>query len=73
MNMLRPSMASILKPGDNYYAFVVAIAKRAREIADEDEEEKTLGDEKPVKKAVEEFASGKCKMGLSSTPIRDNT
>ena len=36
MSMLRPSMASIIKPGENYYSFVVAVAKRARDIAEED-------------------------------------
>ena len=57
MSMLRPSINSIIKPGDNYYSFVVAVAKRAREIAQEQEEEK------PVQKAVEEFAGGKIKVG----------
>lgn len=63
MNMLRPSMASIIKPGDNCYSFVVGVAKRAREIAVEAEEEHSLDDEKPVKKAVEEFAAGKYRIG----------
>lgn len=63
MNMLRPSMASIIKPGDNYYNFVVGVAKRARTIAEEQEEAGDLSDEKPVKKAVEEFASGRYRMG----------
>lgn len=65
MNMLRPSMASIIKPGDNYYSFVVGVAKRARDIAVEAEEEHLYSDEKPVKKAVEEFASGKYRIGNS--------
>ena len=42
MSMLRPSINSIIKPGDNYYSFVVAVAKRAREIAQEQEEEHSL-------------------------------
>lgn len=60
--MLRPSMNSIIKAGDSTYAFVVAVAKRGRDIANEDEAEKRLSEEKPVKRAVEEFASGKYKM-----------
>ena len=60
MSMLRPSINSIIKPGDNYYSFVVAVAKRAREIA---EEEHSLNEEKPVQKAVEEFAGGKIRVG----------
>ncbi|MEM1484965.1 DNA-directed RNA polymerase subunit omega [Oscillospiraceae bacterium PP1C4] len=70
MNMLRPSMASMLRPGESYYSFVVAIAKRAREIAQEAEDEKIIMEEKPVKKAIEEFASGKYK--LSGPANRDN-
>ena len=65
MSMLRPSMASIIKPGENYYSFVVAVAKRARDIAEEDEEIHSLTEEKPVKRAVEEFANGNCKLGSS--------
>lgn len=65
MNMLRPSMASIIKPGDNYYSFVVGVAKRARMVADETEENHEMTDEKPVKKSVEEFASGKFRIGNS--------
>lgn len=65
MNMLRPSMASIIKPGDNYYSFVVGVAKRARLIAEETEENHELTDEKPVKKSVEEFANGKYRIGNS--------
>jgi DNA-directed RNA polymerase subunit omega len=40
MNMLRPSMASMIKPNESCYAFVVAVAKRAREIAEEAEEKR---------------------------------
>ena len=36
--MLRPAMTQILKPGESYYKFVVAVAKKAREIAAEAEE-----------------------------------
>lgn len=60
--MLRPSMNSIIKPNESAYAFVVAVAKRGREIADQDEAEKRLTDDKPVKRAVEEFSGGKYKM-----------
>ena len=37
--MLRPSMSQILKPGESYYEFVVAVARKAREIASDAEEE----------------------------------
>lgn len=60
--MLRPSMYQIIDKNDNYYGFVVAVAQRARDIADAAEQEQVLLTEKPVKIAVEEFASGKVKV-----------
>ena len=46
--MLRPAMTQILKPGESYYKFVVAVAKKAREIAAEAEENHIALEEKPV-------------------------
>lgn len=66
--MLRPAMSQIIKKDESYYRFVVAVAKRAREIAEEAEEEKIPLEEKPVKLAVEEFAAGKYKM---TTPVEE--
>ena len=59
-NMLRPAMSELLEPNQSYYSLVVAVAKRAREICEEAEEEKEILTEKPVKLAVEEFADGEC-------------
>lgn len=56
--MLRPAMSQILKKGDNYYEFVVAIAQKAREITEDAEEQRITLEEKPVKMAVELFANG---------------
>ena len=56
--MLRPSMYQIIGKHDNYYEFVVAVAQRARDIADAAENNHISLIEKPVKLAVEEFASG---------------
>ena len=33
--MLRPAMNDILKPGQSYYSFVIAVAKRARDLAED--------------------------------------
>lgn len=60
--MLRPSMYQIIGKHDNYYEFVVAVAQRARDIADAAEDNHISLTEKPVKLAVEEFASGKVKV-----------
>lgn len=63
--MLKPAMYQIISKKDSYYKFVVAVAKRARQIADEIEENKIVCEEKPVKMAVDEFARGKCRTDFS--------
>ncbi|MEF9982930.1 MAG: DNA-directed RNA polymerase subunit omega [Oscillospiraceae bacterium] len=63
--MLRPAMSQIIGKRDSYYKFVVSVAKRARDIAIEAEENKIILEEKPVKLAVTEFATGKCKSDYS--------
>lgn len=61
--MLKPAITShILKPGQSYYSLVVAVAKRARQIAEEAEQEHEILVEKPVQIAVEEFTSNKYKL-----------
>ncbi|HWP50419.1 MAG TPA: DNA-directed RNA polymerase subunit omega [Clostridia bacterium] len=59
--MLRPAMSEILDRNQDCYAFVVAVAKRARDIADNAEEQHEVLEGKPVKLSVDEFASGKSK------------
>lgn len=61
--MLRPSMYQIIGKNESYYEFVVAVAQRARDIADAAETGNVSLVEKPVKLAVEEFASGKMHIG----------
>lgn len=54
--MLRPAMNEMLQNETrNSYAFVVGVAKRAREIAIESEEQNEILEEKPVQLAVTEF------------------
>lgn len=60
--MLRPSMYQIISRHDSYYEFVVAVAQRARDIADGAEAERISLVEKPVNLAVEEFFSGKVRV-----------
>lgn len=57
--MLRPAMNDILENGQSYYSFVIAVAKRARNIAEDSIEKGVLLDEKPVDLAVHEFADRK--------------
>lgn len=60
--MLRPAMSEMLDKNQDCYKFVVAVAKRAREIADSAEEQHEVLERKPVKLSVDEFSSGKSKL-----------
>ena len=63
--MLRPAMSEILEKKQDCYTFVVAVAKRAREIADQSEEQHEILEMKPVKLSVDEFAEGKSKLVIN--------
>ena len=56
--MLRPAMNDILEEGQSYYSFVIAVAKRARDMAEAAEARDEKLTQKPVKLAVESFADG---------------
>lgn len=56
--MLKPSISQIMKEGQSYYSLVVAVAKLAREIAEDAERNHEVLVEKPVKLSVDEFANG---------------
>jgi len=60
--MLRPAVNQIISKNESCYSLVIAVAKRAREIADELYENDMMLEEKPVKTSVEEIASGKRKI-----------
>ncbi len=60
--MNRPAISDILKTGESYYSLVIAVAKRARQIVDDAEENGEIIVEKPVTLAVNEFAKGKYKL-----------
>ena len=64
--MHRPSVPELLKPGQSYYSLVVAVAKRAREIAQKADESGEILTEKPVKLAVDDFVKSRYKMVESS-------
>ncbi len=58
----KPAVSEILKENESYYSLVVAVAKRAREIATEAEINGEIIIEKPVQLAVEAFARGEYKL-----------
>lgn len=57
--MLKPSANIIKTPHQSYYSLVIAVAKRAREIAEEAENEGKILTDKPVDLAVQDFANDK--------------
>lgn len=57
--MFNPDLQVLLKDHISRYSLVTATAKRAREISDEAEENKTPLTEKPVSLALEEIYDGK--------------
>lgn len=67
--MLRPAVNQIISKNESCYSLVIAVAKRAREISEELYEHGETLEEKPVKTAVEEIASGKCKI-VSTAPTK---
>ena len=65
--MLRPAVNQIISKNESCYSLVIAVAKRAREIAQDLYDRGETLEEKPVKTAVEEIASGKCKIVSTDT------
>jgi DNA-directed RNA polymerase subunit omega len=57
--MLKPSSNIITTPHKSYYSVVIAVAKRAREIVEEAEENNQILIEKPVDLAVQDFVDNK--------------
>lgn len=57
--MLKPSENPAVSGNQNRYSLVIAVAKRAREIAEESESKGTILVEKPVDLAVEEYMDHK--------------
>lgn len=57
--MLKLSVNDIVKHNENCYSFVIAVAKRARQISEAAYDESELLDDKPVQMAVKEFVEGK--------------
>lgn len=60
--MLRPTDIEKLKGNESRYAVVVGVAKRARQIADEAEQEGIILVEKTVSLAINDFSSGDYKI-----------
>lgn len=59
MQMRKPSVEDMLNNKTTRYSLVIAVAKRAREIAAENEKKDEVVDEKPVLVAIEDFKQNK--------------
>lgn len=64
--MLKLSVEDIVKNNENCYSFVIAIAKRARQISEKANDEGIILDEKPVQISVKEFVEGKFRIAQKS-------
>jgi len=62
MNMLRPSINQLIGKNDSCYSLVIGVAKRAREITQEAEDNNEIIVEKPVDLAVQDFVDEKYKI-----------
>ena len=60
--MLRPAVNQIITKNESCYSLVIAVAKRAREVAQEIYDNNQVLEENPVRTAVEELAGGKFKI-----------
>lgn len=60
--MLNPNDIEKIQGKNSRYAVVIGIAKRAREIAENAEQEQTILLEKPVSMAIEDFENGDYKL-----------
>lgn len=69
--MLRPAVNQIISKNESCYSLVIAVAKRAREISEELYKNGNTLEEKPVKTAVEEIASGRCKIVSTASPAAE--
>ena len=57
--MLRPAMNQIATHGESCYSVVIGVAKRARELSAEAEEEEMPLERKAVSSAIDEVYTGK--------------
>ena len=60
--MLRPAVNQIITKNESCYSLVIAVAKRAREVAQEIYDNNQVLEENPGRTAVEELAGGKCQI-----------
>lgn len=60
--MLKPTDIEELQGKNSRYAVVIGVAKRAREISEQAQENGEIITEKTVSLAIEDFKQGECKL-----------
>ncbi|MGN1442290.1 MAG: DNA-directed RNA polymerase subunit omega [Acutalibacteraceae bacterium] len=68
--MFNPDLRDLLKDHTSRYSLVTAVAKRAREVAEDKELKEKCGTEKPVTFALDEFLDGELEI-IEPEEIRD--
>ncbi|MCI6770441.1 MAG: DNA-directed RNA polymerase subunit omega [Oscillospiraceae bacterium] len=68
--MFNPDLRDLLKDHTSRYSLVTAVAKRAREVAEDKELKEKCGTEKPVTFALDEFLDGELEI-VEPEEIRD--
>lgn len=71
--MLRPTDIESLKGDKSRYAIVVGVAKRARDIAEQAEQDGVILLEKPVSVAINDLTNGDYKILMSDNADEDET
>lgn len=69
--MLKPSANMITVPHKSTYSLVIAVAKRARQIAQKAEDEGLILTDKPVDMAVQDFVQDKYYI-IEPDPVQDD-
>lgn len=71
--MLYPAIGELEKVTQSRYALVIVTAKRARQLSEASEANKIQLEDKPVKLAIKDIASGKVTCRTASTNEVDKT
>lgn len=69
--MIKPIADLILTPQQSRYSLVIAISKRARQIAEEADKNREILEDKPVQIAVQEYMDHEFKMIEKINPNDD--
>lgn len=70
--MIKPIADLVLTPEQSRYSLVIAISKRARQIAEDADKNREILEDKPVQIAVEEYKEHKFKMIEKVSPNDDS-